>query len=296
MKAFRKAYELKVGEYVKRVAPPYIDERKEYMYQVWIRGTQSAEVQARTRDDLDRNKLFLALFLEFDGNRLTRRTAMSATWLGDRPRLQDGEKMMNLWQAVTLVTGRQSPEVMIDPKSSTHPLLSTSENRMEGASFRGVLSVGGDFVMRKDAPLARLVPQLEKILRDECKLDVHLTLKEEEQPVFVVGGTFKLTPRAWRKADEIDLYADETVLNKTFDRTATDSTADGVESEWRVHTPATLVRHLGEFVNSAWSGTRVASRRSSMCTGTNVRALATSRQQAAPRPRRCSRTCPSRPG
>ena len=35
MGAFRKAYALKDGEYVKRVGPPYIEERKEYMYRVW---------------------------------------------------------------------------------------------------------------------------------------------------------------------------------------------------------------------------------------------------------------------
>jgi RNA polymerase sigma factor (sigma-70 family) len=250
MRAFRKTYELKEGEYVKRVAPPYIDERKEYMYRVWVKNKQTPEEERRERDHLDRNKLFLALFLDFDGNKLTTRTALSAVWLADVPKLQNGEKMMNVWDAVTLVTGRQPPEVVIDPKSVDHPLLSMKEEIIESGSVRGVLSVGGDFVTRKDAPLAKLAPQLEKILREECKLDVRLTVREEEQSVYVVGGTFKLAPRDWRKKDEIDLYADESVLGKHFNRTNTDKpTTDGVTSGWQICTPRTLARHVGEFVN-----------------------------------------------
>ncbi|OWK35007.1 RNA polymerase sigma factor [Fimbriiglobus ruber] len=250
-KAFRKAYELKDGEYVKRVAPPYIDERKEYMYRVWYPNKQTPEEEERARDHLDREKLFLALFLDFDGNKLTRRTAVSATWLARVPTLQNGEKMMNVWDAVTCITGRRPPEVVIDPKSSDHPLLSTKEQLVESALVRGVLSVGGDFVTRKDAPLDKLAPQLEKILRDECDLDVRLTVREEEQEVYVVGGTFHLTPRSWRKKDEIDLYADEGVLGKHFNRTNTQNPeTGGVVSGWNVRRPATLVRHVGEFVNA----------------------------------------------
>ncbi|HEX4613904.1 MAG TPA: hypothetical protein VH092_37330, partial [Urbifossiella sp.] len=73
---------------------------------------------------------------------------------------------------------------------------------------------------------------------------------EQEQEVCVVGGTFKLAPRAWRKEDEIDLYADEGVLGKHFNRTNTDRPEkDGVRSGWQIVTPATLARHVGEFVN-----------------------------------------------
>jgi RNA polymerase sigma factor (sigma-70 family) len=248
--AFRNAYALKEGEYVKRVAPPYIAERDEYMYRVWYREKQTPEDERRARDHLGREKLFLALFLDYHDGRLTRRTCVSAAWLADRPNLQDGEKMMNVWDAVTYVTGREPPEVVIDPKSSERPLLSTKEKVVEGASIRGVLSVGGDFVTRKNAPLVKLAPQLEKILRDECRLDVRLTVKEEEQAAYVVGGTFKLAPRAWRKRDEIDLYADEGVVRKDFDRTNSgEVTKDGVESGWQVVTPATLARHVGRFVN-----------------------------------------------
>src|SRR5690349_7046884 len=149
MKAFRTAYELKEGESVKRIAPPYIDERNEYMYRVWYREQQTPEEERKAREHLDRGKLYLALFLDFDGGKLTTRTCLSSTFFADRPKLQNGEKMMNVWTAVTYVTGLQSPEVVIDPKSADHPLLSTKEEVIESASIRGVLSVGGDFVTRK---------------------------------------------------------------------------------------------------------------------------------------------------
>jgi RNA polymerase sigma factor (sigma-70 family) len=217
--AFRKAYALKDGEYVKRVAPPYIGERKEYLYRVSYPAKQTPEEERITRDRLDREQLFLSLFLDFDDGKLTRRTVLSFIRLADVPKLQNGERIMNVWDAVTHVTGREPPEVLIDPKSADHPLLSTKEQLfpMEGVSVRGVLSVGGDFVTRKDAPLEKLVPQLEKILREECRLDVRLTLREEEQPVFVVGGTFKPNPPAWRPKKELDVYATEAMLNKEYD-------------------------------------------------------------------------------
>jgi uncharacterized protein (TIGR03435 family) len=118
------------------------------------------------------------------------------------------------------------------------------------AWISGTLSLTGDFVTRKNAPLVKLAPQLEKILRDECKLDVRLTVKEEEQWVYVVGGTFKLTPRDWRKKDEIDMYANESVLGKQFNRTNTSSPVkDGIRSIWQTATPTTLTRLVGGFVN-----------------------------------------------
>ena len=131
MKAFRKAYELKDGEYVKRVAPPYIEERKEYMYRVWYPKKQTPEDEQQAREHLDQKKLFLVLFLEYDGAKLTRRTTVSVNNLVSVPEFQSGEKIMNVWDAVTYITGRESPEVVIDPKSIDHPLLSTKEEQID---------------------------------------------------------------------------------------------------------------------------------------------------------------------
>lgn len=259
MPTFRKAYALKDGEYVKRIAPPYIDERKEYMYRAWYPKNQTPEEKRRALEGLDGRKLFLALFLEYDGTQLTSRTALSMPGLVDVPQFQSGERVMTVWDAVTSVTGREAPEVVIDPKSSAHPLFSTEERSTEYptesggrmiATVRGTLSVAGDFVTRKGTPLAKLAPQLEQLLRAECKLDVRLAVKEEEQEVYVVGGAFALAPRKWREKDEVDLYADEGVVGKHFNRTNTHlPQKDGIRSGWQVVTPATLARHAGWFLN-----------------------------------------------
>jgi hypothetical protein len=106
-------------------------------------------------------------------------------------------------------------------------------------------------VTRKDAPLEKLVPQLEKILREECGLDVRLTLKEEEQPVFVVGGTFKPNPPPWRPKKELDFYATEDGLNKEYDhfdvekRNRHTGKFETVSTHLVTDTPVSLVRSVG---------------------------------------------------
>ncbi len=250
MTAFRKGYDLKQGEYVKRVGPPYSEDRKEYMYHVWYKTKQTPEEEAETREDLDRKKLFLALFLDFDGRQLTRRTAMSSTGYARLAEVAKAGKMLNVWDAVTLVTGRDSPEVVIDPESSDHPLLSVKETVVESVVIRGTPSLTGDFVTRKDAPLDKLVPQLEKILREECELDVRLTLKREEKTVYVVSGAFKPSPPAWRTKGQFDVYATEEGLNKEYDHFDPNGHASKekyatVVSSQSSGTPADFVRAVG---------------------------------------------------
>jgi len=243
--AFNKEYALKEGEYVKRVAPPYSEDRKEYMYRVWYPGKQTPEKEAEGREHLDRTQLFL----DFDGRQLTRRTTLSTPWYA-APELAQAGKVLNVWDAVTLVTGKQSPDIVIDPESIDHPLLSVKEAFVRNVRVHGTLSLTGDFVTRKDAPLAKLVPQLETILREECELDVRLTLKREEHPVYVVSGLFKPNPPAWRPKGELDVYAIEEGLNKEYNdsdligRVQTEKFAT-VESSPSVGTPADFVRAVG---------------------------------------------------
>ncbi len=248
--AFNKEYALKEGEYVKRVAPPYSEDRKEYMYRVWYPAKQTPEKEAAMRGDLDQKKLFLALFLDFDGRQLTRRTTLASTGYTRVPELVEAGKMLNVWDTVTLVTGKDSPDIMIDPESIDRPLLSVEKTTINSAEVRGKPSLTGDFVTRKDAPLAKLVPQLEKILREECELDVRLTLKLEEQPVYVVSGLFKPNPPAWRTKGQLDVYASEEALNKEYD----DSDPNGahrkekfatVTSSQSSGTPSDFVRSVG---------------------------------------------------
>ena len=250
MTTFRKAYELKEGEYVKRVAPPYPEERKEYMYRVWYKDKQTPEKEAAAREHLDKEKLFLALFLDFDGRQLTRRIARSSTAYLHDPELERAGKTMNVWDVVTNVTGRLSPEIVIDPESSDHPLLSVKLRHANGVGVHGTPSVIGDFITRKDAPLDKLVPQLEKILRDECELDVRLTLKREEHPVYVVSGAFKPNPPAWRPRGQLDVYATEAGLNKEYDfynsdGTIKDNKSATVDSNQHWGTPTDFLRSIG---------------------------------------------------
>jgi len=254
MPAFRKAYQLADGEYVKRVAPPFVPERDEYMYSVWNKQKQAPEDEEKIRTQLTEKRLFFVLLMEYDGEKLTRRTCVSVNPLHAEPKLRNGDNTMTVWDAVSWVTGLDSPALAVHTDSKGHFLFSTEERRATSARYAGWPTVSGDFVIRKGAPLDKLVPQLEKILRDECDLEVRLTLKEEEQEVYVVGGAFKLTPPEWREPNGklIDLYATDDGLNKEFDpakpfeETAKRSEVSSVKYSG---TPADFVTAVGLRVN-----------------------------------------------
>lgn len=227
MKAFRKAYELKPGENVKRVAPPHIDERKAFlvadMKRKWGVGEEDMGVQTWLGMGV--------LFVEDDGKELKYK-AMCSTDATDprQPGVKVKPKMVRLAGVIEHATGLKSPEVTFD-----------------AAMAKQDVCMEGDFVTRKDAPLAKLVPDLQKALR-ECDLDVALTLKEEEQEVYVVGGKFDLKPRAWRGKDEVDVYADEDVMNKAFSHKTPDPHWT-LQARWDSSTSvAAFARSLGEFL------------------------------------------------
>ena len=254
MAKFTTAYQLKDGEYVKRVAPPFVPERDEYMYGVWNKEKQTPEREERERTHLEKSRLFFVLYMVDDGKELTRRTCVSHSPLHVEPRLRNGDNTMTVRDTVFWVTGLSSPRVAVHPDSQDHPLFSTAERLVNSASYTGWPSVSGDFVVRKGAPLDKLVPQLEKILRDECEVDVRLTLTEEEQDVYVVGGAIRITPPEWRdpKQKLFDVYATEDGLNKEFDpANPFDKTVkrDAVSSQRYGGTPSDFVAHLGRRVN-----------------------------------------------
>jgi hypothetical protein len=65
----------------------------------------------------------------------------------------------------------------------------------------------GDWVFRTDAAAERKLEDLERILREELKLDVGLAFKEVKRPVIVATGTYRFAPR--RPVEKaIDIYAD----------------------------------------------------------------------------------------
>jgi hypothetical protein len=67
--------------------------------------------------------------------------------------------------------------------------------------------IPGEFVLRSGAPVEKVVPRLEQILREELNLPVRLTLRQVEREVIVVGGKYESKPRANRKMNEVDLFA-----------------------------------------------------------------------------------------
>jgi RNA polymerase sigma factor (sigma-70 family) len=68
---------------------------------------------------------------------------------------------------------------------------------------------GGDFVFRQDAPVEKLVPALERILREECKLPVKLTFKEVEREVVVARGMLKIVPLEGQKKNHVEVFGKE---------------------------------------------------------------------------------------
>ena len=67
--------------------------------------------------------------------------------------------------------------------------------------------IEGEFVVRTGAPVEKLVPRLQQILREELKLPIQLTLVQAEREVVVVGGKYESKPIANRMANEVDLFA-----------------------------------------------------------------------------------------
>src|SRR5437016_2084352 len=67
MPAFRKAYELKEGEYVRRVAAPYIKERVEFYLDVYG-PPKYPEADRRNREDYEEeHKKWMTLFIDQEG-------------------------------------------------------------------------------------------------------------------------------------------------------------------------------------------------------------------------------------
>jgi hypothetical protein len=224
MKKFSAAYQLKEGEYVKRVPSPFVPERWDF-------------VRVRFPGASDRSLAGLltmgVLFVEADGKTVSYRAMVSTDAIDfDRPTTHVRPKRMSLRSVIAHSTGRIGPEVVFDERAKDREVF------MEC-----------DFVIRKGAPLAKLLPDLQKVI-GQCDMDMPKThpvfsLKEEEQGVYVVSGKFKITPRKWRNAGEVDVYADEAVLDKA----STGESSRDVTTSINSNPPQQFVRELGAFVN-----------------------------------------------
>jgi RNA polymerase sigma factor (sigma-70 family) len=222
MPAFRTAYQLTDGQYVKRVELPLPAERRDYILSRFPDAAPDdpgAELW---------NKMGV-LFMTADGRDVFYSALVSTDEKDDR-------KQMGLAAVVEYATGLRAPEVAFDDHAKKQKV-----------------SMVSDFVIRKGAPLEKIVPDLEKALRlcdfDGPRTPPTLVLEKEEQDVFVVGGAFKIARREWRNADEVDVYANEAVVRKEFSHRTPDPSAV-IHSVWNTGTVEGFVRDVGTFTNT----------------------------------------------
>jgi len=247
MGPIRQAYELKEQEYVKRVARPWIPERVVFNLRAYG-PPKSPELEEANKAQFQKLEDWMTLVIDQDGNQLTQRMCISSAGRALRPGAQPGQALFAVPDAVEYVTGLSSPEFVVDPKHKNHPLFAKDN-----------LTVQGDFVVRKKAPLDKLAAQLGAILRDQCKVEVELRVVEEVQDVFVVAGTFELKSPPWREKKILDVYATEEGLNKDYDHfdfRKQRAYTGRVKSLQYSGTPVDYVRFLGERLHArmVWDG------------------------------------------
>jgi hypothetical protein len=247
MGPIRQAYGLKDHEYVKRVTRPWVPERTEFHLRAYG-PPKSPEVEEANRAQFQKLEDWMTLVIDQDGTQLAQRFCISSAGRATKPGAQPGENLFGVADAVEYVTGLSAPEFVIDPKHKDHPLFAKDN-----------LTVRGDFVVRKKAPLDKLAAQLGTILRDQCKVEVELRVVEEVQDVFVVAGTFDLKPPPWREKKVLDVYATDDGLNKDYDHFdfAKQRAYTGrVKSLQYSGSPIDYVRFLGErlHVRMTWDG------------------------------------------
>ena len=71
-----------------------------------------------------------------------------------------------------------------------------------------------DLILRADAPLDKLIPALDKAFDERLKAKFRIDWKVVEQEVWVASGKVDIKPRAWRKANQVDVYVNEANINK----------------------------------------------------------------------------------
>ena len=177
---FRKAYGLTDSQMIRRIAPPYPECRAEYFRDL-IR-----EVYKRSKlepNDEAVNKDYGNHFSKFG------------------------------WKDGWMLDGHGAQRVPVKPEDGAtldyviDVTLGVPHTRIIGFEELRTYKVTGDFVVRVGADQDKLVEQLEKILRDECKLPLKFSFKEVEEEVLVLGGTYKANPLNEAKPDLVEVFA-----------------------------------------------------------------------------------------
>jgi RNA polymerase sigma factor (sigma-70 family) len=166
---FRKAYGLKDGQLVRRVAPPYPDCREAYFKDVW--------------PNRQGNIPFADWFSVFN-------------WKGDWTDAQPGQFSMP-----TKADAGVSLERLLDMT------LKFPRTRVEGPADLLAKTVTGDFVARAGADPEKAAAELEAVLRKELQLPVAFSFKDAEEDVYVLSGKYTADPLEGKKAGEVEVYA-----------------------------------------------------------------------------------------
>jgi RNA polymerase sigma factor (sigma-70 family) len=177
---FRKAYGLTDGQMVRRIAPPYPDCRAEYfrdmIRQVYKQSKLEPNDEAVNRD-------YTNHFTKFG------------------------------WKDGWMKDGHSAQRVPVKPEEGTSldyvidVTLGVPQTRIIGFEELKTYKVTGDFVVRVGADQDKLVEQLEKILREECKLPVKFSFKDVEEEVLVLSGKYKANPLNEAKPNLIEVFA-----------------------------------------------------------------------------------------
>ncbi len=66
--------------------------------------------------------------------------------------------------------------------------------------------MAGDFILRKGAPIEQVVKQFEAIVRRQFDVQITLRVQDVEREVWVVRGTYKLTPPEGSEREQVEIY------------------------------------------------------------------------------------------
>ncbi len=167
---FRKAYGLRDGELVRRVAPPYPDVRATYFKTLFPNRAGNIPF-----DD------WFCVFGWKDG--------WTVDGAGGYSMPVKADEGVELGRLLAMTTGFPLHRIQ-DPSS-----LLTSR-------------VTGDFVVKVGADPVKVAEALAKLLQKELDLPVRVSLREETEEVYVVSGKYAAKPLDGLKANQIAVYAE----------------------------------------------------------------------------------------
>lgn len=185
---FRKAYGLRDGELIRRVAPPYPECRNEYfrdMVREWYKRNKMDAPEAEVNRDY--SDYFTKLGWQ-DG------------WTVDQLKMQ---------------TTPVKPDAGVTLRQLIRMTVGFGHTRTEGDATLLDRKVTGDFVVRAGADPEKIAAALEKILRKECDLPASLAVQEVERDVYVLSGKYEAKPLADRKMNQIEVYGFELTDRQT---------------------------------------------------------------------------------